>query len=106
MPAWGQYAHDESKVSSAMVSHLLCVYVLNPFPHSWDAFGIPGSLKVFSVHLQTSARMSKAASDTDGVTYSLTTHKSLLYTSPCMHVVGVHDMEVYGIKETFSSGPG
>jgi hypothetical protein len=98
MPALGQNAHDESKVSSAMVSHLLCDYVLNLIFHSWDAFGIPGSIKVFSIHLQTSTRMSKAASDTDGVTYFLTTHKSLLYTSPCMHVVSVHDMEVYDIK--------
>jgi hypothetical protein len=43
--------------------------------------------------------MSKAASDTDGVTYAPTTHKSLLYSSPYMHVEGVHDMEVFCIKE-------
>jgi hypothetical protein len=72
---------------------------LNFFSHSWDAYGIPGSMKVSSAHLHTSPRMSKAASDTDGVTYAPTTHKSLLYSSPYMHVEGVHDMEVFWIKE-------
>jgi hypothetical protein len=37
--------------------------------------------------------MSKAASDTDGVTYAPTTHKSLLCSSPYMHVEVVHDMD-------------